>query len=218
MKQRRRIYYSAAQRSEIWDRWQAGEPMRSIGRRFDRESSSVFSVISPTGGIRPPPRRRARKALSLTEREISRGLSRQCSLRLIARQLGRSASTIRGLAQPPVPSPRPPAAAPARGTRMNMPFDRETIRRRFPFDRRLNDGNLGHHGAPPWCSTVIFRRFEKRLILKDFSAIANRWRRGRDSPPRAARAPENPQNKALAKRPTEVCDHCCVPPFWLGRL
>ena len=54
MKQRRRIYYSAAQRSEIWDRWQAGESMSSIGRRFDRESSSVFSVISPTGGIRPP--------------------------------------------------------------------------------------------------------------------------------------------------------------------
>jgi hypothetical protein len=51
MKQRRRIYYSAAQRSEIWDRWQAGEPMSSIGRRFDRESSSVFSVISPTGGM-----------------------------------------------------------------------------------------------------------------------------------------------------------------------
>ena len=69
MKQRRRIYYSAAQRSEIWDRWQAGEPMSSIGRRFDRESSSVFSVISPTGGIRPPVRRRARQALSLLERE-----------------------------------------------------------------------------------------------------------------------------------------------------
>ena len=95
MKQRRRIYYSAAQRAEIWDRWQAGEPMSSVGRRFDRESSSVFSVISPTGGIRPPARRRAREALSLFEREeISRGLSTQCSLRLIARRLGRSASTI----------------------------------------------------------------------------------------------------------------------------
>jgi IS30 family transposase len=95
MKQRRRIYYSAAQRSEIWDRWQAGEPMSSIGRRFDRESSSVFSVISPTGGIRPPARRRGRETLSLFEREeISRGLSTQCSLRSIARQLGRSASTI----------------------------------------------------------------------------------------------------------------------------
>ncbi len=32
MKQRRRIYYSAAQRAEIWDRWQAGESMSSIGR------------------------------------------------------------------------------------------------------------------------------------------------------------------------------------------
>jgi hypothetical protein len=88
MKQRRRIYYSAAQRSEIWDRWQAGEPMSSIGRRFDRESSSVFSVISPTGGIRPPDRHRAKQALGLSEREeISRWLSMRCSLRSIARHL-----------------------------------------------------------------------------------------------------------------------------------
>lgn len=95
MKQRRRIYYSAAQRAEIWDRWQAGESMSSIGRRFDRESSSVFSVISPTGGIRPPLRRRASQPLSLGEREeISRGLSAHCSLRRIARQLGRAPSTI----------------------------------------------------------------------------------------------------------------------------
>jgi hypothetical protein len=54
MKYRLRIYYSAEQRAEIWDRWQRGEAMRSIGRVFDRQSSSVFSVISPTGGIRPP--------------------------------------------------------------------------------------------------------------------------------------------------------------------
>ena len=95
MKQRRRIYYSAAQRAEIWDRWKAGESMSSIGRRFDRESSSVFSVLSPTGGIRPADRRRASRALSLGEREeISRGLSTRCSLRGIARLLGRSPSTI----------------------------------------------------------------------------------------------------------------------------
>ena len=95
MKQRRRIYYSAVQRSEIWDRWQAGESMRSIGRRFDRKSSSVFSVISPTGGIRPPVRHRAKQALTLSEREeISRWLSMRRSLRSIARHLGRSASTV----------------------------------------------------------------------------------------------------------------------------
>ncbi len=95
MKYRTRIYYSAEQRAEIWDRWQRGESMRSIGRVFDRQSSSVFSVISPTGGIRPPDRRRGRFALSLSEREeISRGLSTKQSLRVIARQLGRAPSTI----------------------------------------------------------------------------------------------------------------------------
>ncbi len=95
MKQRRRIYYTASQRAEIWDRWQRGESMSSIGRRFDRESSSVFSVISPTGGIRPADRKRGSRALSLAEREeISRGLSVGEPLRAIARRLGRSPSTI----------------------------------------------------------------------------------------------------------------------------
>ena len=95
MKQRKRIYYSAAQRAEIWDRWRRGESMISIGRRFDRESSSVFSVLSPTGGIRPPERRRAARALSLAEREeVSRGLVAGHSLRAIAVQLGRAPSTI----------------------------------------------------------------------------------------------------------------------------
>ncbi|AML53823.1 IS30 family transposase [Falsihalocynthiibacter arcticus] len=95
MKYRRRIYYSSKQRTEIWDRWQRGESMRSIGRVFDRPSSSVFSVISPTGGIRPPDRKPGTRALSLVEREeISRGLSIKCSLRMIAHQLGRSPSTI----------------------------------------------------------------------------------------------------------------------------
>ena len=95
MKYRRRIYYSAEQRAEIWDRWQRGESMSSIGRVFDRQSSSVFSVISPTGGIRPLDRKRGHVALSLSEREeISRGLSTKQSLRAIARQLRRAPSTI----------------------------------------------------------------------------------------------------------------------------
>jgi len=69
--------------------------MRSIGRLFDRQSSSVFSVISPTGGIRPADRKRGKKALSLGEREeISRGLSVKHSLRAIAQNLGHAPSTI----------------------------------------------------------------------------------------------------------------------------
>jgi len=95
MKQRRRIYYTAIQRAEIWDRWPRGESMSSIGRGFDRQSSSIFSVLSPTGGIRPTDRKRSRLALSLHEREeISRGLSTGHSMRVIAAQLGRAPSTI----------------------------------------------------------------------------------------------------------------------------
>src|ERR1700737_3985579 len=37
--------------------------------------------------------------------------------------------------------------------------------------------------SSPRCSTAKNRRFEKRLILKDFFVTENRWRRGRDSPP-----------------------------------
>ena len=91
----RRIYYTAAQRAEIWDRWQRGESMSSIGRRFDRESSSIFSLLSPSGGIRPPERKRSRQALSLIEREeISRGLVAGCSLRAIASRLGRAPCAV----------------------------------------------------------------------------------------------------------------------------
>ncbi len=95
MKQRTRIYYSAKQKAEMWDRWQRGESLNAIGRVFDRPSSSIFQQLSPTGGIRPPPRKRSRLALTLQEREmISRGLACDLSFRAIAKQLGRSPSTI----------------------------------------------------------------------------------------------------------------------------
>lgn len=95
MMYRTRIRYTPEQKTEMWDRWERGESMTSIGRVFDRPSSSIFGQLSPTGGIRPPPRSRSRLALSLSEREeISRGLANNLTLRTIAMQLGRSASTI----------------------------------------------------------------------------------------------------------------------------
>ena len=95
MSYRRRIYFTAKQKNEIWDRWQRGESMSSIGRGFERESSSIYPLLSRTGGIRPPDRKRSRLSLTLTEREeISRGIERGLSLRSIAGQLHRSASTV----------------------------------------------------------------------------------------------------------------------------
>ena len=92
---RTRINYSIEQKAEIWDRWQRGESLNSIGRAFDRPSSSIFGQLAPTGGIRPPTRRRSRLALTLSEREeISRGSTTTQTLREIATTLNRSPSTI----------------------------------------------------------------------------------------------------------------------------
>ena len=91
----KRRFYTPAESADIWDRWRRGEGLKAIGRAFGKSSSSIFSHLSPSGGIQPPPRRRARRALSLAEREdISRGLVHGQSLRQIACGLGRAASTI----------------------------------------------------------------------------------------------------------------------------
>ena len=95
MTYRRRIFFTDLQKAEIWDRWQRGESMSSIGRRFERNSSSIYPLLARTGGIRPPDRTRSCLALTLGEREeISRSLHARQSLRSIARTLQRSASTI----------------------------------------------------------------------------------------------------------------------------
>jgi IS30 family transposase len=87
--------FTAAEKQELWDRWQRGESLRAIGRAFGKPSSSIYSQLAPSGGIRPAPRRRSRLALTLAEREaISRGIVAGRSLRWMARLLGRSPSTV----------------------------------------------------------------------------------------------------------------------------
>jgi IS30 family transposase len=95
MAYRKRTNYTAAQKAEMWDRWQRGETFHSIARLFDRHHTSVRGIIAATGGIRPPERCRSPRALTLTEREeISRGIAGDLSLRTIASRLGRAPSTI----------------------------------------------------------------------------------------------------------------------------
>jgi len=92
---RKRRFFTAAESAEIWDRWRKGEGLKSIGRVFDKPSSSIFNHLAISGGIRPPSRRRSRLALSLAEREeISRGLVAGRSVRSMAMALGRSPSTV----------------------------------------------------------------------------------------------------------------------------
>ena len=95
MAYRTRIKYTAAQRAEMWDRWQQGESLPSIARLFDRPHNSVRGILAATGGIRPRERRRSGRVLTLSEREhISRGIVAGESIRSIARSLGRAPSTV----------------------------------------------------------------------------------------------------------------------------
>ncbi len=95
MEKRTRINFTAAQRTEIWDRWQRGESMHEIARALGRAHSSICYPLKLNGGVRPRPRTRSPRALSLAEREcISRGLASGMSFRAIAGELGRSPSTV----------------------------------------------------------------------------------------------------------------------------
>lgn len=95
MARRPRILFTDTIRTEVWEKYQRGASLWSIARSLDRHSSSIYSVLAPTGGIRPPERKRSSLALTLAEREeISRGIVANLSIRAMAFELGRAPSTI----------------------------------------------------------------------------------------------------------------------------
>ncbi len=95
MERRFRRGFTAAEKKELWERWQRGESLKAIGRVFGKPSSSIYFQVAPHGGIRPSARRRSRLALTLSEREeISRGITAHQSARSIAKVLRRSPSTV----------------------------------------------------------------------------------------------------------------------------
>ena len=87
---------SELEKSEVWDRFEAGESQRSISRRLGRSPSTIRTHLLGSGFRRPVPGREwSSLRLSLTEREeISRGLAVGESLRCIASGLGRAGSTV----------------------------------------------------------------------------------------------------------------------------
>src|SRR5665647_1243961 len=83
--------FTAAEKTELWDRWKRGESLKAIGRAFGKQSSSIYFLVAPHGGFRPAERRRSRLALTLAERKvISRGVTAHRSARSMAKLLGRS--------------------------------------------------------------------------------------------------------------------------------
>ena len=95
MSEEKRARFSCSQKADIWRRWKAGESLHEIGRALGKAHGSIRFLLLPRGGIPPAARRRSRRALTLGEREdISRGIASGSSMREIARQLDRAASTV----------------------------------------------------------------------------------------------------------------------------
>src|SRR5438034_4459238 len=95
MTQGKRFGLSAAQKSDMWCRWKAGDSLHKIGLSFGKEHSSILCLVSRHGGFVPVVRRRSVLALRLREcEEISRGLTSGSSIREIAKRLDRVASTV----------------------------------------------------------------------------------------------------------------------------
>jgi len=87
--------FTDVERVEAWNRRQAGESNRSIGRRLGRSAASIRAMVESSGGVRPAVRQRSAQHLSLVEREeISRGVAAGEPLRSVARRLGRAPSTV----------------------------------------------------------------------------------------------------------------------------
>ena len=53
MDQRFRRGFAAAEKTELWDRWQRGESLKAIGRAFSKPSSLIYNQVAPHGGIGP---------------------------------------------------------------------------------------------------------------------------------------------------------------------
>ena len=51
MDQRFRRGFTAAEKTQLWDRWQRGESLKAIGRAFGKPSSSIYNQVAHTVGF-----------------------------------------------------------------------------------------------------------------------------------------------------------------------
>ncbi len=90
-----RVWFTAEQKAELWERWKQGQSISSISRSLERRTKGgVQRIVVLHGGIAPSAQRRAAWTLGLEREEISRGIAAGLAIRAIARSLGRSPSTI----------------------------------------------------------------------------------------------------------------------------
>jgi IS30 family transposase len=81
--------------AEVWRMRGQGESYAAIGDALGLRPAGVWKHVTEEGGVAPRPHRRRPNALTQEDREhISRLVASGCTIRHIANELGRSASTI----------------------------------------------------------------------------------------------------------------------------
>ena len=86
---------TAEEKRQMWARWKRGDSCAEIAGLLDRRRSTVWNVLSESGGVQPRHPTRASRHLSAREREeISRGLAAGLKNAEIARLLGRPRCTV----------------------------------------------------------------------------------------------------------------------------
>jgi ParB-like chromosome segregation protein Spo0J len=91
----RSVGMSEQQVEQVWVGFRAGESLSRISRREGVPLQHVRRYLNQHGGVRPLPARRSPRQLSVVAREeISRGLARGESFRVIAALLGCAHTTV----------------------------------------------------------------------------------------------------------------------------
>jgi transposase, IS30 family len=140
---------SEATKEAIWELRAQGLSEREIARQQGLGQNTVSLYLRALGGIRPRARRRAKRCLSLDQREeISRGIARGHSARAIARALGRSHTTIAREINRCGGRTRYRAHAAEREARRRACRPRQTKLELCPELRRVVEERLGHDHSP----------------------------------------------------------------------
>ena len=92
---RRWQQFSTERLAALWGLWKEGQTFEAISQALAMPRDTVYGLVARSGGMPPRARTRARRTLSLAEREeISRGIAAGISVRAMARLGGRPPSTI----------------------------------------------------------------------------------------------------------------------------
>ncbi len=227
-------------RNEVWELLGAGLDWASTARSLGMSRHTVRDAELESGGVRPRPRVRSSRTLSLDEREeISRGLAEGSSLRAIGLELKRAPSTIsrevarnggltRYRAAPADRRAWDRACRPKPGKLAECPRLRRAVERGLERNwspRQISCWLAKEHADDPelqvshetiYQSLYVQGRGELRAELHRAlrSGRASRKPRARSKNKRTSRIP---QMVNISERPAEVEDRA-VPGHWEGDL